>query len=487
MKIFKNKERKQIFLSALLLVIIIVLYIELNVLISKINIQQIDITEDKAYSISDETREKISKIDKDVKIKVFGLEKYNDNLFINNIMHIIDEFDRASDKITVEIQEEENSDNPYIIFESGTLARKVWINELYQYKYNSFYENQEDLYMIEPMIANSVIGVINESTDKIYICLDKSVYAEKNYLSFVSIASALGVDTYGLNLANDMKIPDDCGCLVIVPLVNKNQDGTVEMTDFSEEEKNVIVDYINKGGNILFLQESKSLINKETPNLDYILGLYGISISDGLVCQEDSNIQNRISYIYPEIETNNNVVKALKKESKVCLFDPGAININNDESLNTKQQVILKANDKAFIRKDISNKKESRAEGDVDASGAILGVYAEKKVDDKVSKIIVYSNSVIATNTPISTMDTIKNKKLSVEAILFDDNAELIADSIRALSNNTEAIYSVKKSNNLVPSINILTDNITLKIIFIIPMIILFVGFIVWRHRKNKK
>lgn len=487
MKIFKNKERKQIFLSALLLVIIIVLYIELNVLISKINIPQIDITEDKAYSISDESKEKISKLDKDVKIIIVGLEEYNDNMFINNVMHVIDEFDRASDKITTEIQEDESNDNPYIIFQSGTFARKVWISELYQYRYNSFYGNQEELYMVEPIITNSILGVVNESTNKIYICMDKSVYAEKYYLSFVSIASALGVDTYGLNLASDMNIPDDCECLVIVPLVYRNEDGTATMIDFTDEEKNVIVDYINKGGNILFLQESKSLINTETPNLDYIMGLYGISISDGIVCQGDNNIQNKISYIYPEIETNNNILKAIKNDSKVCLFDPGAISISNDEQLNTKQQVILKANNSAFIRKDMSNNKESKTEDDIDASGAILGVYAEKTVGDKVSKAIFYSNSVIATNTPISITDTINNKKLTVEAILVDENSELIADSIRALSNNFDAVYSAKNQYNLVPSVNILKDNITLKVIFVVPMIILFVGYVVWRHRKNKK
>ena len=76
MKIFNNKERKQIFLSSLLLVIILALYIELNVLVSKMNIKDIDITEDMAYSVSAESIEKISNLDKDVKVYLINFEKY---------------------------------------------------------------------------------------------------------------------------------------------------------------------------------------------------------------------------------------------------------------------------------------------------------------------------------------------------------------------------------------------------------------------------
>ena len=488
MKIFKNKERKQIFLSALLLVVIIVLYIELNVLISKINLPKLDITEDKVYSISNESKERISKIDKNVKIVVVGLEKYKDNVFVNNVMKMIDEFDRSSDKISTEFQDDTSSENnPYIIFQTETFARKVWINELYQYKYSSVYENEETLYLVEPMITNSILGVVNEIENKMYICMDKSVYSEKYYLSFVSIASSLGIDTYGLNLAEDMKIPNDCECLVIVPIADRADDGSITMSDFSDEERDVIVEYINNGGNILFLQESKTLTNAETPNLDYIMGLYGINISDGIICQENNNIQDKISYVYPCVELENDILKTVNKDSKICLFDAGAINVNSDESLNVNQQVILKSDNNSFLRKDMNNNKLIKTETDTDANGSILGVYVEKNVGDNISKAIIYSNSVIATNTPISIMDTIRNKNISVEAILMDDNAELMADSVKALTNVPDAIYSAKNQYNLVPSVNILTDNITLKIMFVIPMIILFVGYIVWRHRKNKK
>ena len=487
MKIFKNKERKQIFLSALLLLIIIALYVEINVLISKVNNIKIDITEDKAYSLSNESKDKISKLDKDVKIILVGLEEYKDNTLVNNVMQLVDEFDKSSDKITTEIYEKESSeDNPYILFECGDITRKVWLNELYQYKYDSLYAQEEELYMIEPMITNSIIGIVNESTDKVYICMDKSVYGEKYYTTFVSIASTLGVDTYGLNLSGDMKIPDDCKCLVITPLVYVADDGTTTMTDFSDEERNLIVEYINNGGNILFLQESKSLIGVETPNLDYLMNMFGVSISEGIVCQ-DNEKEDRISYVYPNVDTNNGLIKYVNNESRICLFDSGMIELTDNEGGDIKQYPILIANANSYIRTNLSNTKQYRTEDDIDASEAVLGVYVEKKVGDNTSKAIIYSNSVIATNTPVSIKDNIRNKNVAVEAILLDDNSELIVDTIRILMDKNDAIYSVKNKYNYVPSGNILTDNIALKVMFVIPMIILIVGYVVWRHRKNKK
>lgn len=487
MKILKNKENKQIFLSALLLVIIIALYVEINVLISKANIPKFDVTEDKAYSLSNESREEISKLDKDVKIILVGLEEYKDNTLVENVIQLVNEFDRASERISTEIYEKQSEEeNPYIIFECGDTARKVWLNELYQYKYNSIYAQNEELYMIEPMITNSIIGIVGNSSDKIYICMDKSVYGEKYYTSFVSIASALGFDTYGLNLSEDMKIPDDCKCLVIVPLASTLDDGTIVMTDFTDEEKNLIIEYINNGGNILFLQESKSLIGIETPNLDYLMSMYGVSISDGIVCKENDS-SDRISYIYPEINISNNLFKYINNESRVCLFDSGFIEISDDKELNISQYPILKANKNSFVRSNLSNSKQYKTDEDEDASERILGIYVEKKVGDNTSKAIVYSNSVMATNTPISIKDNVKNKNVSVEAILLDNNSELIVDSLRVLMNKNDAIYSIKNKYNYIPSGNILTDNITLKIMFVIPMIILIIGYAVWRHRKNKK
>ncbi|MBQ3407697.1 MAG: Gldg family protein [Clostridia bacterium] len=494
MKILKNKERKQIFLSALLLVIIIALYVEFNIIISKINIPESDITEDKVYTISEESKEKITNLEKNLKISLVDFEKYDDFVYAEDILYIIKQYEKLSDKIEVEqyedeLTEETNNQYPYIIFSTEDKARKVYLNELYSYKYNISYGNQEESYLIEPMITNSILSVTEGFDGGVYICLDKSIYSEKMYTTFVNIVGVLGYDTYGLNLSTDKNIPDNCKCLVIPPLVQRNEEGEIRVSDFSDEEKEIIVNYINNGGNILFLQESKSVVQGDTPNLDYIMSLYGVSISDGIVCQADNKIQNIPSYIYPTINTNNSIFKNINDKSKVCIFDSGKIDIVSEEEankLNVSYNVLIQSRDNSYLRKDLSNTSLDKTEDDENIDGAVLAVYAEKNIDEKKSKAIVFSNSIIATNSSIFLKDVIGNRKLAVNAILLDDNIDLISDSIKSLINSENTVFYTKTKYNIMPSANLLTDGITLKIIFVIPMLIILIGYIVWKHRKNK-
>lgn len=491
MKIFNNKERKQIFLSSLLLVIILALYIELNVLVSKMNIKDIDITEDMAYSVSAESIEKISNLDKDVKVYLINFEKYEENTYLSDVLYLLQQYEKINGKITLDLykddsEENKENSNPYIIFESEGRTRVVTVNELYQYKYNTEFENQEELSVIEPMITNSILNVANNNDERIYICLNKSVYKETMYTSITSIIGTLGMETYALDLEQEESVPEKCTCLIIPPLVSADEQGNVVVADFSEEEKNKLVEYINRGGNLLFLQESKTILPGETPNLNYIMGLYGFKISDGIICQDTNRIKDIPSHIYPEIK-DDTIYKSLKKDSKVCFFDAGRIELSDDEQLNVSHKILLEADHNAYLRKDLKNNSTSKTENDVDAGNSIIAAYAEKSVGDNKSKAIIYSNSVVATNSPIFIFNTIMNKKISVEAILLDDNVDMIADSIKELSNQNNSIYLSKNKYNLVPSRCLLTDKITLKIIFVIPMIIVLAGYVVWRHRKNKK
>ena len=62
--------------TILLVAIIILLYIGVNILLENVVLPEIDCTTDKIYSLSDETRDKVGNIDKDVTITLI---KYSSN------------------------------------------------------------------------------------------------------------------------------------------------------------------------------------------------------------------------------------------------------------------------------------------------------------------------------------------------------------------------------------------------------------------------
>ena len=72
-KVNKKSAKKSIY-TFLIFLVIIALYFEINVLIKNFNIKDIDITDEKLYSITDESKEKIKEINKKVNIKLLNLK-----------------------------------------------------------------------------------------------------------------------------------------------------------------------------------------------------------------------------------------------------------------------------------------------------------------------------------------------------------------------------------------------------------------------------
>lgn len=496
MKIFKDKRSKQAMLSVLLFIVVIAFYIELNILISKINIPDIDVTDAKIYSLTEESKSKLSGIDKDIKIQLVNFDNYENYVIIDDVIRLIKQYEEISNKITVESitvdgADESISKYPYIIITSETKEDIILLDYLVSYKYNTDYGYEEEFYISEEVLTNSIINVTKNNTDKVYFYLEKSVY--KNGTLFTSIINRLdsmGVEVKLLELSTNLSVPQDCKCIIIPPLGQQLLGEEETSADISNEEKDALVEYIKNGGNIMFLQESKSLMNLENPNLDYLMSLYGFSISDGLIIEKENKIQNNPGNIYANINFNNNVFKSLNRKSKLSMFEASKINLESEEKLKelgVTYQILATGSETAYLRRDMENSNADICDSDEPANGAILGLCAEKTIDGVTSKAIIYSNSVFAVNSPVYLKDSISNKNIGVEMILIDDNEEVVSNSIRYLINNNDIIMNKKVHYNLIPSSNLLMDGITLKIIFIIPMIIIFIGYFVWRHRKNKK
>ena len=75
--VIKNKWLLKGTTTLLLVAIVIACYILINWGVSKINIEDIDCTSKKLYSLSDESKNKVKDIDKDVTIELINMSSYN--------------------------------------------------------------------------------------------------------------------------------------------------------------------------------------------------------------------------------------------------------------------------------------------------------------------------------------------------------------------------------------------------------------------------
>lgn len=484
MKIIKNKETKHALLSVVLFVTIIALYLELNVLINKINIKDIDATGQKLYSISEESKSKIEKIDKEINIELIDFDIYSDNIILNDATYVIEQYQQVNDKIRISkkrTEQIENSDlNPYIIISCGENEVMVSIYDLFVEK-SYIEEGYSDLYYaIEEAITNNLCSVASDSKNTIYLYTEKLIFNESSLYTFAKRIQCLGFNVKILELSKEEVIPEDCNCVVIPPIKD----------DITENEKNALEQYINRGGNILFLEESKALTNVETPNFDEIRMLFGYEVDSGILLESKNHAAGNPGLIYVNVNKDNDIFNGVNNNYKISMIDATRIKLVNDEemkNLNVTSKTIVSSGETSYIRYNLEDTGDTISETDEQANESMLGVYLNKKIGDKESKAIVFSNSLFATDRAIGVMDALTGNPSPVSMISIYDNEEVLTYSTRYLAQDNNSIISRKKYNNNIPSVKITKDGVTLKIIFGLPLIVLFVGYFVWRFRKYKK
>ena len=77
LEIIKNKWLIKGTTTLLLVLIVIACYIGLNILVEKVNVENLDFTEKKLYSLSEETKTKLKDLDQDVTIQLINAGDYS--------------------------------------------------------------------------------------------------------------------------------------------------------------------------------------------------------------------------------------------------------------------------------------------------------------------------------------------------------------------------------------------------------------------------
>ena len=75
-QVIKNKWLRSITLTLLLVAIIICAYLAINYAVEEANFEDIDMTKEKIYSISQETEDKLGNLETDVTISVYNMSEY---------------------------------------------------------------------------------------------------------------------------------------------------------------------------------------------------------------------------------------------------------------------------------------------------------------------------------------------------------------------------------------------------------------------------
>ena len=477
LEIIKNKWLIKGTTTLLLVAIVIACYILINWGVSKLQIENIDCTEKKLYSLSDETKSKMKNLEKDITIQLIntGESSY--------ITEYANKYPTVSKKITVEeisdLSSRVDLQTKYSITESGSLIvvksgekeKTLTSSDLYTYDYST----GKQINKIEEALTNAIIEVTLDEKPHVYILSGKTYYDTENVLSIIlSELKDESNEVDYLDLLTQGEIPADCDCLIITTLKQ----------DLSELERDKILEYINNGGKILMLT-SQNMLDVETPNLKQVLSQYGVSMEYGAVLEQDSSkmLQNAPNTIVEDASAS--FMDKLDMKIKMCAINAGKIKFDDDDKLSelgVTYETIVQTSDKAFVRTNFNTKSSSRTDNDGEEESIIIGAYVKKTVsDEKTSQLIIYSNELFASNLEV----TLGTQYFTYASELYN-NRDVVLNSISHLTERDDTISIRKASESETYTVTDQEDVIIKTIIFTVPFIIIMIGIVVWIYRRRK-
>lgn len=461
--------------TILMVAIIIAIYMGVNIILDKVVLPEIDCTKEQVYSISDETKDKISGLEKEVTITLINYQERTSVInFIEKYTGInknikIEQVDDLSARSELMTKYSLTATDSLIIVASDKNEKTLSTYDLSTYDYTTGGAVDKT----EEAITNAILDVATDEKTKVYFSNTHLAYDLQYYSTIISAMEEEANEIEKIDILANGKVPDDCDILVLTTLKE----------DFTDLERDKIIDYIKNGGEIL-LMCGPNISNATLNNFQAILDEYGVTIKDGVIFEE---ISSNMMAGYPDMiveETQSTELTSKLKTTSVCLVDAGKLEFKEEklEELGVTYETLLKTSEQAFLRTDLNQKSVSKTNSDEDASNSIIAAIATKEIDeDKKSKIVIFTNELFAMDTPIQI------QQYTQYVVNLYNNKDLILNSVSYLAEKENTITIRKSTNEVQYTVTQEQHNVILSIIFIVPVLIILIGIIVWIKRRRQK
>ena len=454
-------------------VIFIAVVIVINMIVSTIpsKYSEIDISSQKLYSIGDETKKMLKDLEKDVTIYQIAQSGSEDE----NIANLLKKYEDESKHIKVEQKDpvvnpkfvsqytsDDLSANSLIVV-CGDRNKVIDYNNMYETSIDyQTYSSQTTGFDGEGQITSAIGYVTSENLPVLYTV---EGHGEKDMDSSIKedIEKA-NMDIKSLNLLTEGTVPDDADCLFI----------DSPSTDFSSDEKDAIIEYLENGGKAMIFSDYTT---EDMPNFDAILENYGVQRTEGVVFEGDKQhyAMQMPYYLVPTINSTDASSETASAGYYVLAPYAQGIKQLDDVRDTVKIESILTTSDQAYSKTDLNSNTIEKEDGDVEGPFDLGVSITESLDDDKETQIVYYSTSNL--------MDSQTNQMVS------GGNEKLIMESLKWMTDTEESASVSIPSKSLEVSYLTITDYDAafwkICTIALIPGLFLVIGFVVWIKRRK--
>ena len=455
--------------------IVVAIAIVANILVSSLPTSwtQFDTTSNKLYSITDQTKSLVNKLDKDVTIYWIVRDGYEDT-YLENLLPQYEDLSSKLDVVqkdpdispTFATQYTDSVAENSLVVTCGDRYRYLDYRDLYVLDEEKYYTENKEEYSFngESELTSAIDFVVSEDLPKIYLLSGHGeVPIPAGYADALDDAN---VETADLSLLTIEFIPADADCV----LVNAPQ------TDISEDEIRKLKDYLGNGGNVILLTDPPQ--QGRLTNLETLMSGYGVNAADGIVIETDQNYYawDYPFYLLPKLESHDITNPLRQADYRVMLPFAQGLTVSNDlpegihvlELLTTSKTSLSKASGYNMT----GFEKE---EGDVDGPFA-LAVSVTQTLDDGLYSHILWVSSSLLMDENANAMVSGGNMSFFMNMINYLCEPE--GNNITIYAKNTSAEYLVMD--------NATASYLTLMMVGLIPAAYLLFGIINTVRRKRR-
>ena len=459
--------------SAIVLVIVIIINLLMNALPSQFT--QIDTSSNKLYTLSEQSENILVSLDKDVNIYWVvraGSEDETLELLLNQYAsksdHImLTKVDPDIDPAFVQNYTDTVEDNSLIV-ESDIRNTVVGYSNIYTTEYitdeTSYYGyTTETQFNGESEITSAIDYVINEDLPKVYNITGHNEASLST--TFSDAVEDQNIELEDLSLLESGEIPEDADAIFI----NSPQ------SDISEEEREVIEEYLAGGGKMLLitspLEDGSTLTNLNA----LMYSGYGVSAQDGIVIEEDENhyAWGTPYYLLPDIGSHDTTSSLKSNGYYLLLAVAQGLNIKSELPDGVSVTKLMTSSDDSFSKADGYNMTSfEKADGDTDGPFAL----AVDIQDSESGAGIIWIGSYYITDDSANQMVSGANEDFFLNCMNYLCDKDETSLSIHAKSMSLDDLTLTSADAN------------TYGVLFIavIPLIFLAVGIVIFIRRKHR-
>lgn len=432
----------------------------------------IDVTAEKLYSLTDQTKKYVRGIEEDVSIYVIAAEDSCDSTLAQTLQR----YDDLSKHITVEYVDPNVNPRFFTQYTNSSISMNSLIvvsekrskvvdySDIYatSFDYNT-YTSVPTGYDGEGQITSALDFVLSDSMPKIYFTQGHGEFAAS--ATFSSALDKENVEYEAISLLNYEAVPDDAACLVI----------NAATKDFAEADVDKIISYLERGGSVIVAAGLTE--EDDTPSLDKLFAYMGLEVVPGIIIEQNTqNFAVSPFYLLPGLSSST-YTAGIYGSRQYYIFAPFSQGIRTLDGAaeGIAYNEFMSTSDIAFSKTDTGNMESyEKSAGDVDGPFAI-GVSAVKDNEDgSQGTMVAFGCSQIFTD--------------EANSWASGSNLVLFSNTVSSFVNHEVSVSVPVKSYEL--SYLVIPQGkaalVGLITVIIVPAGCLVAGFIIWFRRRKR-